>query len=93
MVNQWSRVVVVVTTCQTIGEVVTSWGPGDGGENCDGGDGENCDGDGGNSDGGDGENSDGGDGENGDGGDGENCDGDGDNGYGDKLLPIMPIVM
>ena len=55
MVNQWSReaVVVVVTTCQTIGEVVTSWGPGDGGENCDGGgensdggDGENCDGDG-----------------------------------------------
>ena len=41
---------MVVTTCQTIGEVVTSWGPGDGengdGENSDGGDGENCDGDG-----------------------------------------------
>ena len=55
MVNHGSReaVVVVVTTCQTIGEVVTSWGPGDGGdgENSDGGDGENsygenCDGDG-----------------------------------------------
>ena len=48
MVNQWSRVVVVVTTCQTIGEVVTSWGPGDGGdgENGDGCHGENCDGDG-----------------------------------------------
>ena len=39
MVNHGSRVVVVVTTCQTIGEVVTSWGPGDG-ENGDGGDGE-----------------------------------------------------
>ena len=42
MVNQWSKVVVVATTCQTIGEVVTSWGPGDG-ENSDG---ENGDGDG-----------------------------------------------